>query len=99
MWALAFGGQFPLPMSQPTDTPYSGTIHDAGSSYVPPSPPPPAPQTRGFAFQSRNAARAGLTMGSTLAMVISWNVHHSILWAIIHGFMSWVYVVYYAMTR
>lgn len=41
----------------------------------------------------------GVTMGSTLAIVISWSVHQSILWAIIHGFLSWFYVIYYALTR
>lgn len=32
-------------------------------------------------------------------MVISWSVNHSILWAVIHGVLSWVYVAYYALTR
>ncbi len=41
----------------------------------------------------------GLSFGSALAIVISWSVHKSILWAIIHGLLSWVYVVYYAITR
>ncbi len=38
------------------------------------------------------AAAAG--MGSCLAMIISFSVNHSILWALIHGLMSWVYVIY-----
>jgi hypothetical protein len=45
------------------------------------------------------AARAGVTMGSALAIVISWSQHHSIIWAIIQGFFSWFYVIYYAITR
>jgi hypothetical protein len=45
------------------------------------------------------AARAGMTFGSVLAIVISWNLHHSIVWAIIQGFFSWLYVIYYALTR
>lgn len=69
---------------------YSGTIHDPGAA------PPPPPRPRVFMFPG-TAARAGITMGSTLAMVISWSVNHSILWAIIHGFLSWVYVIYYAL--
>lgn len=40
------------------------------------------------------AAAAGITMGSCLAMIISFSVNHSIIWAIIHGVMSWVYVIY-----
>ena len=45
------------------------------------------------------ATRAGLSFGSALAIVISWSLHHSIIWAIIHGFFSWLYVIYYAITR
>ncbi len=41
----------------------------------------------------------GISFGSALAIVISWSVNKSILWAIIHGVFSWVYVVYYALTR
>jgi hypothetical protein len=26
-------------------------------------------------------------------------VNHSIVWAIIHGIFSWLYVIYYALTR
>ena len=50
-------------------------------------------------MRTGTAARAGITMGSTLAMVISWDTNHSILWAIIHGFLSWIYVLYHALTR
>jgi len=45
------------------------------------------------------AARAGISFGSALAIAISWSLHHSILWAMIHGFFSWFYVIYYAVTR
>ncbi|MBI1808331.1 MAG: hypothetical protein HYR75_00415 [Gemmatimonadetes bacterium] len=45
------------------------------------------------------AARAGISFGSALAIAISWSLHHSILWAIVHGFFSWFYVIYYAVTR
>jgi hypothetical protein len=44
-------------------------------------------------------AKAGASFGSALAIAISWSVHHSLLWAIIHGVLSWIYVVYYALTR
>lgn len=36
-----------------------------------------------------------ITIGSIIAIVISWNINHSILWAIVHGFCSWWYVVYW----
>ena len=45
------------------------------------------------------AAKAGVSFGSALAIAISWSVHHSIIWAIIHGFLSWLYVIYFALTR
>ncbi|MBR0576225.1 hypothetical protein KCG48_07695 [Proteiniclasticum sp. BAD-10] len=41
--------------------------------------------------------RSGITMGTGLAMVISWSLHQSVLWAIIHGLLSWIYVVYYLL--
>ena len=31
------------------------------------------------------------------AMVISWSLNQSVLWAIIHGLFSWVYVIYYLL--
>jgi hypothetical protein len=44
-------------------------------------------------------ARTGMTFGSVLAIAISFTVNKSIRWAILHGFFSWFYVVYYAVTR
>jgi hypothetical protein len=43
--------------------------------------------------------RAGIGFGSALAIAISWSANHSILWAIIHGILSWLYVIYFALTR
>lgn len=37
--------------------------------------------------------------GCALAMAISFSVNKSILWAILHGVLSWIYVVYYAVVR
>jgi hypothetical protein len=45
------------------------------------------------------AATAGIGLGSAIAVAISWSLHKSILWAAIHGFLSWFYVLYYAFTR
>lgn len=42
-------------------------------------------------------ARSGITFGSALAIAISWSVNKSILWAIFHGLLSWLYVLYYAI--
>jgi hypothetical protein len=46
-----------------------------------------------------NVAKAGIGFGTALAIAISWSAHKSILWAIIHGILSWIYVIYYAMSR
>jgi hypothetical protein len=45
------------------------------------------------------AARSGITFGSALAIAISWSANKSILWAIIHGLLSWIYVIYYALVK
>jgi hypothetical protein len=42
-------------------------------------------------------AKAGIGFGSALAIAISWSANKSILWAIVHGILSWIYVVYYAI--
>jgi hypothetical protein len=66
---------------------YSGPINEA---------PPPRQTTNTRVVQT---AKAGASFGSALAIAISWSEHHSIFWAIIQGFLSWIYVVYYALTR
>jgi hypothetical protein len=45
------------------------------------------------------AAQAGIGLGTAIAVAISWSANQSIIWAIIHGFFSWFYVIYYAFTR
>jgi hypothetical protein len=45
------------------------------------------------------AAKAGIGFGSALAITISWSLHHSLLWAIIHGIFGWLYVIYYLVTQ
>ncbi len=42
-------------------------------------------------------ARAGIGFGTALAITISWSANKSLLWAVIHGLLSWIYVVYYAL--
>jgi len=34
-------------------------------------------------------------IGIVLAMVLSWNVNHSIVFCILHGIINWFYVLYY----
>jgi len=47
--------------------------------------------------RTSTAAKAGIGFGSALAITISWSANHSILWAILHGFFSWFYVIYYVI--
>jgi hypothetical protein len=43
--------------------------------------------------------KAGISFGTALAISISWSINKSILWAIVHGFLSWIYVLYYALFK
>lgn len=47
----------------------------------------------------KEVVRTGMSFGSALAMVISFTTHKSVLWAVIHGLLSWLYVIYYLFTR
>jgi hypothetical protein len=67
---------------------HSGPVFDGN--------PPIRPTAR---QRSVGVVKAGASFGSALAIAISWSEHHSIIWAIIQGFFSWLYVLYYAITR
>jgi hypothetical protein len=41
----------------------------------------------------------GYALGMALATVLSWSRNASILWCILHGLLSWGYVIYFAFTR
>ena len=43
--------------------------------------------------------RSGISFGAALAIAISWSLNQSVLWAIVHGFFSWLYVIYYVIVR
>jgi len=36
----------------------------------------------------------GVGLGTIIAVVVSWSRNKSILWAIIHGILGWLYVIY-----
>ncbi len=52
-------------------------------------------------YQSNNkvvvqkSVKSGLSFGAGLAMVISYSAWKLIPWAIFHGILSWIYVIYY----
>jgi len=41
----------------------------------------------------------GVGLGTIIAVVISWSRNKSILWAIIHGLLGWLYVIYALLVR
>ncbi len=45
-----------------------------------------------------NNPTLGLALGMAVAVSISWSIHKSVLWASLHGFLSWIYVLYYVIT-
>ena len=46
-------------------------------------------------MEKKTAAASGIGFGSALAMVISYVTWHSIFWAIVHGVLGWLYVIYF----
>jgi hypothetical protein len=45
------------------------------------------------------ASASGIGLGAAIAVTVSWSLYHSLVWAIVHGFFGWLYVIYYALTR
>ncbi len=41
----------------------------------------------------------GLGYGAVAAMVLSYSANASILWMLIHGWLSWLYVIYFALFK
>ena len=50
-------------------------------------------------IQETTVTQTGLSLGGAIAVVCSWERNRSILWAILAGLLSWLYVIYYAVTR
>lgn len=53
---------------------------------------------RGYSVRVEGA-KYGASFGSALAIAISYNNNHSVIWAIIDGILSWVYVVFFVLFR
>jgi hypothetical protein len=41
----------------------------------------------------------GIALGTAIAVACSWTRNRSILWAMLHGCLTWIYVIYFALTR
>jgi hypothetical protein len=53
-------------------------------------------ETRYYTVRTEGA-KYGVGFGSALAIAISYANNHSILWAIVHGILGWLYVIYFAL--
>lgn len=51
-----------------------------------------------FATSARGIG-TGIGLGTLIAVIASWSRNESILWAIFHGFLGWIYVIYFVLTR
>jgi hypothetical protein len=47
---------------------------------------------------TNTVTQTGISLGSVIAVVTSWDRNKSLLWAIIHGILGWLYVIYFAIT-
>lgn len=48
---------------------------------------------------TNTVTQTGIGLGSAIAVVCSWQRNRSILWAILAGILSWLYVIYFALSR
>ena len=51
------------------------------------------------AVMHATAAQSGIGLGAAIAVVLSWHRNKSILFMILHGVLSWLYVIHFALTR
>ena len=52
-----------------------------------------------MSMKKTTTASTGISLGSAIAVVISWSMYKSVLWAINHGIFGRLYVIYYVITR
>ena len=48
-------------------------------------------------MDKKSGVSYGIGFGTALAMIISWSFHKGILWALLHGVLGWIYVIYVAI--
>ncbi len=48
---------------------------------------------------AHSVTQTGIELGAAIAVVCSWQRNRSIVWAILAGLLSWIYVIYFAITR
>ena len=47
----------------------------------------------------QNVVKNGIGIGSVIAIVVSWDRNKSILYALLHGILGWLYVIYFIIIR
>ncbi len=47
---------------------------------------------------NKRSSGGGIGIGAVIAIILSYMKWHSIGWAIIHGMLGWIYVIYYFFT-
>ena len=52
-----------------------------------------------LAINFNSSAAGGIGLGSVIAIIASWSRNQSVLWAILHAFLGWIYVIYFVITR
>jgi len=48
-------------------------------------------------YRTSSTTSSGVGIGSVIAVILSWTINHSILWAILHGILSWFYIIYWVI--
>jgi len=44
------------------------------------------------------AVKTGISLGTVIAAILSWDRNKSFVWIIVHGVLSWFYVIYFIFT-
>lgn len=56
-------------------------------------------QNSGNTEVKNTAISSGIGLGTIIAVVVSWERNKSVLLAFLHGIFSWLYVLYFVLTR
>lgn len=48
-------------------------------------------------IETKDVIQTSIGFGNMIAIAISWSRNKSILYAIIHGILGWIYVIYFAI--
>ena len=53
-----------------------------------------SPNKGGLPVDKDSATSVGISLGSAMAMILSFELNHSVLWMVLHGVCSWFYVIF-----